>query len=53
MTEVRAAKDATLQEDMEIVTGENVGVEGDDTTNPFAPKLFRGGGKAEVVVSQT
>jgi HlyD family secretion protein len=47
MTEVRADKDAALQEDMEIVTGENVASEGDSTTNPFMPKLFRGGGKSK------
>jgi HlyD family secretion protein len=49
MTEVREvpAKDSQekkLEDDMEVVTGENVAVEGDDTTNPFMPKLFRGGG---------
>jgi HlyD family secretion protein len=49
MTEVREvpAKDSPemkLDETLEVVTGENVAVEGDDTTNPFMPKLFRGGG---------
>ena len=43
MTEVREAKNGTnLKEDLEIVTGENVASESDDTTNPFAPKIFRG-----------
>jgi HlyD family secretion protein len=44
MTEVREVKGSALQEDMEVVTGENVASENDDTTNPFMPKLFRGGG---------
>ncbi len=44
MTEVREVRGTDLKEDIEIVTGENVAVEGDDTVNPFAPKLFRGGG---------
>jgi hypothetical protein len=44
MTEIREVRGTTLQEDTDIVTGENVAVEGDDTTNPFMPKLFRGGG---------
>jgi HlyD family secretion protein len=45
MTEVREARGGTnLQQDLEIVTGENVAVEGDETTNPFMPKFMRGGG---------
>ena len=57
MTEVREVlgKDKTepkLQDDTEIVTGENVAVEGDDTTNPFMPKLFRGGRREAEVRSK-
>ena len=30
---------------MEVVIGENVAADAaDDTTNPFAPKIFKGGG---------
>jgi len=48
MTEVREAPGSDpqapkLNDDLEIVTGENVAMEGDDTTNPFMPRLFRGG----------
>ncbi len=48
MTEVREVRGTELQEDLDIVTGENVAVEGDDTINPFTPKLFRGEHEAEV-----
>jgi hypothetical protein len=49
MTEVREiprkdSPEPMLREDMEVVSGENVAGENDDTTNPFMPKLFRGGG---------
>jgi HlyD family secretion protein len=40
MTEVRGPD---LQEDMDIVIGENVAGGSDDTTNPFMPKFPRGG----------
>ena len=34
-----------VQEGMEVVVGENVSADAaDDTTNPFAPKIFKGGG---------
>jgi HlyD family secretion protein len=42
MTEVRGTE---LQEDLEVVIGENVASSGDDTTNPFMPKFPRGGGR--------
>ncbi len=49
MTEVREApggdpQGPKLNDGLEIVTGENVATEGDDTTNPFMPRLFRGRG---------
>ena len=45
-TEVTSSKpDVTLDEGMEAVIGESLGGDqpADDTENPFAPKLFRGG----------
>lgn len=49
MTEVREVlgkdhEESKLQKDTEIVTGENVASDSDETTNPFMPKIFRGGG---------
>jgi HlyD family secretion protein len=41
MTEVRGSK---ISEGMDVVTGENVATDTDDATNPFMPKLLRGGG---------
>ncbi len=43
LTEIRGRD---LQEDMEVVLGENVASDADaDATNPFAPKFFKGGSK--------
>jgi HlyD family secretion protein len=48
MTEVREVigkdEEKKLQEDVELVTGENVASDSDETTNPFMPRIFRGGG---------
>lgn len=33
-----------VEEGMEVVVGENVSADADDTTNPFAPKIFKGPG---------
>ena len=40
----RKVQEAVEQGGMEVVVGENVNADaGDDTTNPFAPKIFKGG----------
>jgi hypothetical protein len=47
MTEVRGRKGAVINEGDEIVIGVNVASEsGDDTVNPFAPKIFKGNAKS-------
>ena len=39
---------------MEVVVGENVAADAaDDTTNPFAPKIFKGGGTAKSDLNPT